>query len=153
MLFSYWLFLNGWSGLLLNVLGPSFRQNLPLAIVSLTRMDAGFFPRESNNQSLWRTTKQLELLTLKGTPTSEHILTYIIVFEFYIKKIATKVLCRISSWQTNALKFLIFRHFGMGLRHLGFLTRHVTDDVDSWSVAVFMCCGGTDQRRKRSKQR
>ena len=26
MLFSYWLFLKGWSGLLLNVLGPSFRH-------------------------------------------------------------------------------------------------------------------------------
>ena len=63
---------------------------------------------------------------LKGSPTNLDILPYFVVFELQITKIATKVLCRVSGWQTNALKF------SPGRRHLEFL---MIDDVNQWSVA------------------
>ena len=61
---------------------------------------------------------------LKGTPTSLGILLYFLVFELWISKIATKVLCRISGWQTNALKFPPF---------FNWLPPSWIDDVNSWS--------------------
>ena len=68
---------------------------------------------------------------IKGIPSSLDILLYFLVFELLITKITTKVLCGVSGWQKSALKFLIFRHFENGRRHLEF----PTTSRDSWSVA------------------
>ena len=57
----------------------------------------------------------------------------------YDTPIATKVLCRVSSYQTNALKFLIFRH-------LEFLIA----SGDWWSRVVGSLREGTDERTEVS---